>query len=169
VSLVFRRLASPVGELKLFANDDALLAVNFPSRHNHTRGKSDPEAREVRRHAVLELAAVELTEYFKGRRQVFHTPLHVEGTEFQQAVWLALRDIPFGASRSYSEIARAIGRPKAVRAVGLANGCNPLAIIVPCHRVVGRDGSLTGYGGGLPAKRWLLEHEGIELRLGAGT
>lgn len=82
-------------------------------------------------------------------------------------MWHALRDIPFGASRSYSDIARAIGRPKAVRAVGLANGCNPLAIIVPCHRVMGRDGSLTGYGGGLPAKRWLLEHEGIKLRLGA--
>ena len=169
VSLVFRRLASPVGELKLFASEDALVAVNFPSRHNYMRGTPDPEAREVRRHALLDLAAAELTEYFKGRRKVFHTPLHAEGTEFQRTVWRALSDIPFGASRSYSDIARAIGRPKAVRAVGLANGCNPLAIIVPCHRVVGRDGSLTGYGGGLPAKRWLLEHEGIELRLSART
>ncbi len=167
VDLVFKRLASPVGELKLFASDDALVAVNFPSRHNHTRGTPDPEAREVRRHAVLDLAAAELGEYFEGRRKVFHIPLRADGTEFQKAVWCALADIPFGASRSYADIARAIGRPRAVRAVGLANGCNPHAIVVPCHRVVGRDGSLTGYGGGLPAKRWLLAHEGIELRLEA--
>jgi methylated-DNA-[protein]-cysteine S-methyltransferase len=167
VSLASRRLPSPVGELRLFANDGALVAINFPSRHNYMRGTPDPDATEVRRHAVLDLAAAELTEYFEGRRKVFRTPLHAEGTEFQLAVWQALREIPFGASRSYADVARAIGRPKAVRAVGLANGCNPLAIIVPCHRVIGRDGSLTGYGGGLPAKRWLLEHEGIELRLGA--
>jgi methylated-DNA-[protein]-cysteine S-methyltransferase len=169
VSLVSRRLASPVGELKLFANESALVAINFPTRHNYMRGTPDPESREVRRHPVLDLAAAELSEYFKGKRKVFRTPLHAEGTEFQLAVWQALREIPFGASRSYSDVARAIGRPKAVRAVGLANGCNPLAIIVPCHRVVGRDGSLTGYGGGLRAKRWLLAHEGIELRLGAGA
>jgi methylated-DNA-[protein]-cysteine S-methyltransferase len=165
MNLVYRRFASPVGELKLFANDDALVAINFPARHNHMRGTPDPEATEVRRHAVLDLAAAELTEYFAGRRRVFETPLHAEGTEFQRSVWRALSDIPYGASRSYADIARAIGRPKAVRAVGLANGCNPHAIIVPCHRVIGRDGSLTGYGGGLPAKRWLLEHEGIELAL----
>ena len=169
MNLVSRRLASPVGELKLFANDSALVAIHFPSRHNYTRGTPDPESTEVRRHAVLDLAAAELSEYFKGQRKVFRTPLHAEGTEFQLAVWQALREIPFGASRSYSDIARAIGRPKAVRAVGLANGCNPHAIIVPCHRVIGRDGSLTGYGGGLPAKRWLLAHEGIELKLGAGA
>jgi len=165
MNLVYRRLASPVGELKLFANDDALVAINFPARHNYMRGTPDPEATEVRRHAVLDLAAAELTEYFAGRRRVFETPLHAEGTEFQRSVWRALSGIPYGASRSYADIARLIGRPKAVRAVGLANGCNPHAIIVPCHRVIGRDGSLTGYGGGLPAKRWLLEHEGIELAL----
>ena len=165
MNLVSRRLASPVGELRLFASDDALVAVHYPSRHNHTRGTPDPEATEVRRHEVLDLAAAELREYFDGRRKVFRTPLRAEGTEFQRAVWDALSDIPYGQSRSYADVARAIGRPKAVRAVGLANGSNPLAIIVPCHRVIGRDGSLTGYGGGLSAKRWLLRHEGIELAL----
>jgi methylated-DNA-[protein]-cysteine S-methyltransferase len=168
MNLVSRRLASPVGNLTLFANDDGLVAVTFPERHNHTRGTAELEASMVRRHPVLDLAAAELAEYFAGKRKVFRTPLRPAGTEFQQAVWMALRAIPFGASRSYADIAQAIGRPKAVRAVGLANGSNPLAILVPCHRVIGRDGSLTGYGGGLPAKRWLLEHEGIALAGGGG-
>lgn len=161
MKLVSRTLRSPVGELTLFATDEALVQIDFPERHNHTRGTPAPEAAAVREHAVLDHAARELTEYFQGRRRVFETPLQAAGTAFQQEVWMALREIPFGASRSYADIARAIGRPKAMRAVGLANGSNPLAIIVPCHRVIGRDGSLTGYGGGLEAKRWLLEHEGL--------
>jgi len=169
MKLFTKRLPSPVGELRLFASDEALLAVSFPIRHNATRGAPDPDAAEVRRHPILDRAAFELTEYFAGKRQDFETPLRAEGTAFQRAVWKALRDIPFGAVRSYADVARAIGRPKAVRAVGLANGCNPIAIMVPCHRVIGADRSLTGYGGGIPAKRWLLEHEGALLSLPGGV
>jgi methylated-DNA-[protein]-cysteine S-methyltransferase len=102
----------------------------------------------------------QLEEYFSGRRRHFDLPLDLHGTEFQKRCWRELLKIPYGETRSYAEIARAIGNPSAVRAVGLANGQNPIAIIVPCHRVIGSDGSLTGYGGGLDVKRRLLELEG---------
>jgi methylated-DNA-[protein]-cysteine S-methyltransferase len=101
----------------------------------------------------------QVTEYAEGRRRDFDLELLPEGPEFDQKVWKALRDIPFGATTSYGAIAKAIGHPTAARAVGAANGANPIALIVPCHRVIGSDGSLTGYGGGLPLKRKLLEHE----------
>jgi methylated-DNA-[protein]-cysteine S-methyltransferase len=109
---------------------------------------------------VLALAARQLAEYFAGDRRVFELPLAHAGTQFQQLVWRALVAIPFGETRSYGEIARAIGRPAASRAVGAANGKNPFAIVVPCHRVIGASGELTGYAGGMAAKRWLLAHEG---------
>jgi methylated-DNA-[protein]-cysteine S-methyltransferase len=108
---------------------------------------------------VLSAAAVQLGEYFAGRRKEFEVPLAPQGTPFQRAVWSELLRIPFGETVSYGEIAARIARPRAVRAVGAANGRNPIALIVPCHRVIGSDGTLTGYGGGLPTKRWLLAHE----------
>ncbi len=108
---------------------------------------------------MLDLAAAELDEYFRGERRAFGTPLAAEGTPFQRKTWDALCEIPFGARWSYAELARRVGNPKAVRAVGAANGRNPLAIFVPCHRVIGSSGELTGYAGGLPIKQWLLEHE----------
>jgi methylated-DNA-[protein]-cysteine S-methyltransferase len=101
----------------------------------------------------------QLSEYFEGRRREFDLALSPEGTPFQKAVWEELCRIPYGERVSYSEIARRIGRPEAVRAVGAANGANPIAVVIPCHRVVGSDGSLTGYGSGLPVKSWLLDHE----------
>jgi methylated-DNA-[protein]-cysteine S-methyltransferase len=108
---------------------------------------------------MIKKAAAQIEEYLAGKRRSFSLPLAMHGTEFQMAVWKALQSIPFGQTRSYKEIAAMIGRPKAVRAVGMANNRNPISIIVPCHRVIGHDGSLTGYGGGLPLKQYLLELE----------
>jgi methylated-DNA-[protein]-cysteine S-methyltransferase len=109
---------------------------------------------------VTKKTAAQIEEYLAGKRKQFNVPFVLRGTEFQKAVWQALQQIPFGETRSYKEIAIAVGRPKAVRAVGRANNRNPVVIIVPCHRVIGHDGSLTGFGGGLPLKRRLLELEG---------
>lgn len=108
---------------------------------------------------LLRAAAQQLREYFDGRRKAFDLPLSLHGTAFQLAVWKALRAIPYGETRSYGQIAESIGSPKACRAVGMANNRNPVAIVVPCHRVIGRDGGLTGYAGGLDVKRYLLELE----------
>ena len=119
------------------------------------------EVREGEDIAPLAQAIDELRRYFAGERLQFLCPLDLHGTAFQVAVWQALTRIPYGEICSYSEIAQAIGQPKAVRAVGAANGANPIAIIVPCHRVVGSNGALTGYGGGLPTKAWLLALEGM--------
>ncbi len=113
--------------------------------------------------AELDEVCRQLDDYFAGRRQRFELPLAPQGTAFQQAVWRALLQIPFGQTRCYSALAAQIERPKAVRAVGAANGANPIAIIIPCHRVIGRDGSLTGYAGGLPRKALLLKLEGAQL------
>jgi methylated-DNA-[protein]-cysteine S-methyltransferase len=108
---------------------------------------------------LLERVAAQLREYFAGERREFDVELAAKGTPFQQRVWDSLMAIPYGELRSYGDVAKAIGRPAASRAVGAANGRNPIAIIVPCHRVIGASGNLTGYGGGLPTKKWLLEHE----------
>ena len=145
---------TPIGALRLDAEDGALVAVYLP-------GGAPPSiaAEERPGDPVLAAAARQLEDYFAGRRTAFELPLRPRGTAFQRAVWDALRAIPPGETRSYGEIARAVGRPAAVRAVGAANGRNPLAIVVPCHRVIGAGGTLTGYAGGLEAKRWLLEHE----------
>jgi methylated-DNA-[protein]-cysteine S-methyltransferase len=126
---------------------------------------------EVRTTRVLETAAAQLAEYFAGRRRTFDLPLAPRGTGFQQRVWRALSAIPYGETRSYGAIAASIGRPAASRAVGAANGKNPIWIIVPCHRVIGASGHLTGYAGGIAVKRWLLEHERQhhgQLRLACG-
>ena len=151
--LVSRSMATPIGELKLFATAHALAAIDFPNA-DWTR-----TARPVKRHPVLDLAARQLGEYFAGTRTTFDVALAPAGTPFQRLVWDALYTIPFAATWSYGELARAIRRPSASRAVGAANGKNPLPIIIPCHRVIGASGSLTGFGGGLPTKQWLLGHE----------
>jgi O-6-methylguanine DNA methyltransferase len=114
----------------------------------------------------LRQAVQELQQYFAGEKISFSCPLDLRGTPFQVSVWQALKAIPYGETRSYAEIAQAVGRPSAVRAVGAANGANPIAVIVPCHRVIGSNGTLTGYGGGLPTKSWLLSLEGIRHKYG---
>ena len=144
-------MTSPLGELRLYERAHELIALALPDRP----APSAPE----RRSDVGKLAAAQLAEYFAGKRHTFELPLAPEGTAFQQLVWRALLAIPYGATCSYGDIARAIGRPAASRAVGAANGKNPIAIIVPCHRVIGANGDLTGYGGGMPAKKLLLELE----------
>ncbi len=148
-------LKSPVGPLRLFATEGALTAIYL---ENH-KGAPTLTASERVDHPVLLAARRQLEEYFAGERVSFELPLEPTGTPFQQAVWRALREIPLGVTWSYGDLARHVGRAGAARAVGAANGKNPLSIVVPCHRVVGSDGTLTGYAGGVPAKRWLLEHE----------
>jgi methylated-DNA-[protein]-cysteine S-methyltransferase len=148
---------SPVGPLSLAASGSALTHLLFG-----TSGAELPEAcpADSRENAVLEAARAQLEEYFRGTRVSFDLELAPHGTDFQRTVWATLRQIPYGITVSYAEIARRIRKPAAVRAVGAANGRNPIAIIVPCHRVIGADGSLTGFGGGLATKARLLEHEG---------
>ncbi|RHW17929.1 methylated-DNA--[protein]-cysteine S-methyltransferase [Sphingomonas gilva] len=153
-----KTIASPVGPLKLVASDKGLVAIIW---HDDRPGRVKlAELEEAPDHPVLLHAERELGEYFAGDRTSFSVPLDMVGTDFQKAVWNALLTIPFGETRSYGEIARQVGRPTAFRAVGAANGQNPLSIIAPCHRVIGGDGSLTGFGGGLPAKQYLLALEG---------
>jgi methylated-DNA-[protein]-cysteine S-methyltransferase len=151
-------MPSPLGALALVATDDALTDLSFGSP-GAERFVGVPTISDVAAHPVLARAATQVAEYFAGTRTHFDLPLAPAGTPFQQAVWRALLAIPYGARRSYRDIAHAIGQPTATRAVGAANGKNPLGIIVPCHRVIGADGSLTGFAGGLDAKRWLLRHE----------
>ncbi len=150
---------SPVGELLLMSNGEALTALHM------TAGKYVPLvnadwARDEKR-AVLTQTRRELDEYFSGKRRVFSMSLAPSGTEFQKQAWVALTKIPFGEKRTYGQQAAIIGRPNAVRAIGAANGKNPIGIVVPCHRVIGADGTLTGYAGGLRNKEFLLKLEGI--------
>lgn len=147
---------SPLGELLLAGADGALHLISFPSG----KGRRRPERDWSEDAKPFRAASTQLSEYFAGRRERFDLPLAPAGTEFQLSVWRGLRKIPYGRTWSYAELADRIGRPRAMRAVGAANGANPLPIVVPCHRVIGADGSLTGFGGGLPAKRLLLELEG---------
>jgi len=154
----FRKIASPVGELTLVASDKGLTAILW---ENEAPDRVRLGAMEERPdHPVLAEAAEQITEYFAGNRERFTVPLDFRGTEFQKSVWTALLTIPFGETRSYAEIARQIGRPTAFRAVGAANGRNPISIIAPCHRVIGTSGALTGFAGGLEAKELLLRLEG---------
>lgn len=153
---IYTTITSPVGELTLSAVGGRLTGVLFednrypPDREGWRRDDADP---------ALLAARAQLEEYFAGTRKEFQLALNSKGTEFQQKVWAVLLEIPFGETRSYGEQARLIGDHKAVRAVGLANGKNPIPIIVPCHRVIGADGSMTGFGGGIERKKWLLAHE----------
>lgn len=155
--LQLSRLPSPVGELRLVATATALVAVLWPDeREGRVRFAVDPVEGP---NPVLRQTADQLDEYFAGTRQMFDLPLDLRGTEFQQAVWSALADIPFAETSTYSKQAAAVGRPTAMRAVGSANGRNPLSIVLPCHRIVAANGGLAGFAGGLDTKRWLLEHE----------
>jgi methylated-DNA-[protein]-cysteine S-methyltransferase len=150
-------IPSPVGPLTLVATERHLAAVLW-EHDDPKRVRIGPHS-ERPDHPVLRQARRELAEYFARERTSFDVPLGAAGTPFQKAVWAALVTIPYGETRGYAALARQIGRPTAARAVGAANGRNPLSIIVPCHRVVGSDGSLTGFAGGLDAKRYLLELE----------
>ncbi len=154
-NVFYHLLPSPVGNLLLVSDGDALTGL-YMSDH---KGGPAPEPAWRRDEGPFARACVQLTGYFVGRLQEFDVRLAPAGTVFQKKVWQELCRIPFGASISYGELARRIGQPTASRAVGAANGQNPISIIVPCHRVIGANGTLTGYGGGIERKKWLLEHE----------
>jgi methylated-DNA-[protein]-cysteine S-methyltransferase len=153
----FKSVVTPVGELKLVGSDRGLAAILWQD-DNPKRVRLAPLQRDDD-HPILCQAAEQLQEYFTGTRQLFSLPLDFTGTDFQKKVWLALVAIPFGETRSYRQIAEQIGHPAAMRAVGAANGKNPLSIVAPCHRVIGANGKLTGFAGGLDIKAFLLQHE----------
>jgi methylated-DNA-[protein]-cysteine S-methyltransferase len=157
IILFYKEMESPVGKLKLVASADALVAILWererPNRIRLAMLSYDPQQ------PILIETERQLKEYFAGRRNEFNLPLGPAGTEFQKKVWQGLREIPYGQTRSYVDLAKSIGSAKAVRAVGAANGKNPLSIVVPCHRVVGANGALTGFAGGLEVKAKLLAHE----------
>ena len=160
----YAHLATPVGPILVAEADDGVLAIHFENgrrRRPVDRAWRLVDAREIR-------IAAQLAEYFAGTRRTFEVRLAPQGTSFQRRVWEAVAAIPYGKTRSYGAIASEIGAPSAVRAVGAANGQNPWPIVVPCHRVIGSDGSLTGYGGGLPIKRALLDFERGTGRLFTG-
>lgn len=154
--------ASPVGPLVLTSDGKAITGLHLPESDGSAATMSS-DASWSRDRAPFRDAVTQLDAYFAGERTSFELPLHLNGTSFQLLAWNALLTIPYGTTISYGEQARRIGRPAALRAVGAANGRNPVAIIVPCHRVIGSGGKLTGYGGGLPLKQWLLDHEAAVL------
>ena len=141
---------SPIGTIEIIGNEQGLLALGFVPKEPPASLPASP---------AWKRAVQELDEYFRGKRTKFSLGLVLQGTEFQIEVWRRLLEIPYGETVSYSQVAEAMGRPKAVRAVGMANAVNKIGIVIPCHRVIGRDGGLTGYGGGLWRKEWLLAHE----------
>ena len=147
---------SPIGFLHLKAQEEALVELNFLE-------KGEPQESSQLRSGIISLAVRQLHEYFDGKRTAFELPLIPEGTDFQKEVWSIVSDIPYGSTSTYSEISKKIGDPKKVRAVGRANGQNPIPIIIPCHRVVGSNNELTGYSGGIERKKRLLQHEGVLL------
>lgn len=147
-------VASPLGDLVILTSERGVIAVVWPE---DGRAESTDHAAT---NSIGQEAAQQLSEYFAGERTRFDLPLDLRGTEFQIQVWESLATIPFGQTVSYAEQAERMGRPSAVRAVAAANGKNPVSIVLPCHRVIGSDGSLTGYAAGLDIKRWLLAHEG---------
>ncbi len=153
--LNYQHLESPIGTLRLLSDGQALVRIEF---ENHLQEDGDQRC-----DAVREKTAAQLQQYFAGERRHFELPLAPGGTDFQQGVWNQLRAIPFGELRTYRDVAVSVGNLKAVRAVGVANGRNPIPIVVPCHRVVGSNGKLTGFAGGLNVKRKLLALEGLEL------
>jgi methylated-DNA-[protein]-cysteine S-methyltransferase len=148
-------LTSPIGDIALVGDGEALSGLYMP-QHRHRPPLPDSVVRDD---AAFDAAREQLGAYFAGERTEFDVPVAATGTPFQQEVWRALAEIPYGRTWSYGELAQHVGKPAAVRAVGLANGRNPVSIVVPCHRVVGADGSLTGYGGGIERKRFLLDLE----------
>jgi len=157
MTTLYTEMTSPLGKLMLTAESGSLTGVHFPGQ-KHDRPRQ-PDWRRADDSPALAKARAQLDEYFEGRRKAFDLPLEPHGTPFQKAVWRALLAVPFGATSTYGTIAAAIRKPSAVRAVGAAIGANPIGIVVPCHRVIGRDGSLTGYAGGLDRKAKLLDLE----------
>jgi len=156
----FTTIDSPVGTLTLTASAGAIDGLFMEGQRHAPQASAPQDAADwVREEAPFATLADQLERYFTGEAVEFDVPLRARGTPFQERVWAALREIPHGATISYGELARRLGTPGASRAVGLANGRNPIAIVIPCHRVIGADGSLTGYGGGLERKAWLLRHE----------
>lgn len=157
MSIHFTRIDTPIGPLLLAASDAGMHAIEFRNaRHPVKRGDDSVEAP----HPLLDRARRQLEEYFAGKRRSFDLPLAPQGTPFQRQVWEALATIGYGQTLSYGQLAARVGKPAASRAVGAANGRNPLPIVLPCHRVIGANGALTGFGGGLPTKEFLLRLEG---------
>ena len=164
VTICTARFETPIGQLTVGAIDEGICFVEFSDSESHAPGLtsvglSNATMLEGSNQHLLEVGG-QLKEYFKGRRREFNVSLSYTGTSFQEKVWKSLLDIPYGKTRSYKDQSTALGMPKAIRAIAHANGMNPIAILIPCHRVIGEDGSLTGYAGGLWRKQWLLEHEG---------
>lgn len=152
---------SPIGPLLLVGDGQCVHKIVFPQNHQ----PAEPDFQWVLNKEAFDSLSAELDAYFIGTLQQFTVPLNPGGTEFQQTVWQALRNVEYGATCSYRDIATAIGKPKASRAVGSANGANPIPIVIPCHRIIGTNGTLTGFAGGLHTKHWLLTHEAGEQSL----
>ena len=147
----FTFIDSPIGPLLAAREGKSIVEIRFsPAEPAHDWARDDGAFNDLRK---------ALDRYFSGRSNVFDLPLEPRGTEFQRSVWRALLEVPFGETTTYGDLAKRLGKPAAMRAVGAANGANPIPILIPCHRVIGSNGSLVGFGGGLPVKRWLLEHE----------
>jgi methylated-DNA-[protein]-cysteine S-methyltransferase len=163
MNLSFKIIDSPIGKLKLVASDRGLVAILW--ENDNPRRVRLKDVVENPTHSILLQTEMELAEYFTGRRNKFSVPLDTHGTKFQQNVWDALVKIPFGDTRTYGQLAKQLGNPKAMRAVGAANGRNPVAIVVPCHRVIGAGGKLTGFAGGLEAKAHLLNLESRKRKI----
>ena len=163
--MFYTQFDSPIGPITLHADKESLTGLYMDVELDASPHLSEGEEWiENPKAGVLPSALRQLREYFAGKRRDFDLPLRAQGTAFQKTVWRNLCKIPFGVTWSYGELAKRIGQPSASRAVGMANGRNPISIIVPCHRVIGANGTLTGYGGGLDRKRWLLTHEGCAFK-----
>ena len=163
-----RTCEAPFGVVTVIGSDLGIRYVMF-NNDAHPKPLEKLHISDTDIHDSVNDAVIQLDEYFAGSRRDFELPLDLQGTEFQVAAWNALAEIPYGRTASYGQQAASIGRPKAVRAIGGANGRNPVAIVLPCHRIVGADGSLTGFGGGLEVKKWLLDHEQSTLRSAASN
>ncbi len=153
---------TPIGLLLVESNGSAITHIDLPGKKTRAGAEAPPSASESETGEVLDRAVAQLQEYFAGERTEFDLPLELEGTPFQKDVWLALAEIPYGKTVSYAELADMVGRPSAFRAVGQANGANPIPIVLPCHRVIASGGGIGGYGGGLDMKRRLLALEGVD-------
>lgn len=162
MTLYYQQWKSPIGKLHMVASDKALLVLSFDSNWGDQKKRLKTKMLGES-NSIIEKTKRQLQEYVDGKRKTFDIPLSVKGTDFQVDAWNALQKIPFGETRSYGEQAKLIRRPKAVRAIGAANSQNPISIIIPCHRVIGKSGSLTGYAGGLGNKMKLLVLEGAEV------
>jgi methylated-DNA-[protein]-cysteine S-methyltransferase len=163
-TVLYTIMPSPIGDLLLTSDGEAVTGITMELEHGKPAPAPQREWRKDESAAPLRLVREQLRAYFEGDRFDFDLPLRMAGTSFQRAVWQGLLEIPYAATWSYAALAQHVGRQGASRAVGAANGRNPIAIVVPCHRVIGADGTLTGYGGGLDRKQWLLEHEQSALR-----